>query len=44
MLGFGDEIGAGKAAEVDPGGLIVHVQDLGDFFGRDWSVPRKITP
>ncbi len=41
MIGLGDEVSAGKVSEVDPGGLVVHVQDLGYFFGRDWSIQSE---
>ena len=41
MVGLGDEVGAGKVAEVDLHGIVAHVQDLGDLFSGDGSVQAK---
>ena len=41
MVGFGDKVGAGEMTEVDPGGLVVHVQDLGDLFGGNGCIPQS---
>ncbi len=41
MVGLGDEVGAGKVAEVDLYGIVAHVQDLGDLFGGDGSVQAE---